>query len=284
MKVLITGSHGFVGTNLLRVFEGRYEMIRWDIRSNEPLPDVDAVIHLAGKAHDTKNLTQADVYFQVNTELTKKIYKQYLQSSARRFIFFSSIKAQDADTPYAKSKLAAEQYLEERMHSQSPAQHTYILRPCLIYGPGNKANLKLLYQLVRKGLPWPLAAFDNRRSFVAVDNMAYVVGELLHREVADGIYPVCDDESISTNELVSIICQCLHQPCRLWHVPQGMIRVMARVGDVLHLPLNSERLRKLTEDYVVDNTKTKQALNISRMPVGVKDGLVSAINHMIESK
>lgn len=284
MKVLITGSHGFVGTNLIRAFESRHEVIRWDIRSNDPLPEVDAVVHLAGKAHDTKHLTQPDVYFQVNTELTKKIYEQFLQSSARRFIFFSSVKAQDADTPYAQSKLAAEQYLQERMPSQQPAQHTYILRPCLIYGPGNKANLKLLYQLVSKGLPWPLAAFDNRRSLVSVDNVAYVVGELLSQEVPDGIYPVSDDEAISTNELVSIICQTLHQPCRLWHVLKTLVRILARVGDVLHLPLNSERLRKLTEDYVVDNTKIKQALHISRMPVGIREGYASAINHMKNSQ
>ena len=284
MKVLITGSHGFVGTNLIRAFEGRHEVIRWDIRSNAPLPEVDAVVHLAGKAHDTKHLTQPDVYFQVNTELTKKIYEQFLQSSARRFIFFSSVKAQDADTPYAQSKLAAEQYLQERMPGQQPAQHTYILRPCLIYGPGNKANLKLLYQLVSKGLPWPLAVFDNRRSLVSVDNVAYVVGELLSQEVADGIYPVSDDEAVSTNELVSIICQTLHQPCRLWHVPKTLVRILARVGDVLHLPLNSERLRKLTEDYVVDNTKIKQALHISRMPVGIREGYASAINHMKNSQ
>ena len=96
MKILITGSHGFVGTNLIKALSAEHEIIRWDVRVDQPLPEVDVVIHLAGLAHDTKHTTETEAYFKVNTVLTQQIYDRFLESSAKKFIFFSSIKAQDA--------------------------------------------------------------------------------------------------------------------------------------------------------------------------------------------
>ena len=67
-------------------------------------------------------------------------------------------------------------------------KQVYILRPCMIHGSGNKGNLNLLYNVVRKGIPWPLGAFENRRSFTSIDNLCYVVEGLLTKEVGSGIY------------------------------------------------------------------------------------------------
>lgn len=284
MKVLITGSHGFVGTNLIEAFAEKYEIIRWDVRSDEPLPDVDAVIHLAGKAHDTKHTTEADEYFAVNTELTKRVYDKFLVSSAKKFIFFSSIKAQDGDTPYAKSKKLAEEYILNKDFTDYTDKRFYILRPCMIHGPGNKGNLNLLYKVVRKGIPWPLAAFENKRSFASIGNVSFIVEQLLSSEVESGIYPICDDEAVSTNDLIEMICGCLGKNAHLWRIPRGLMKGLARVGDVMHLPLNSERLGKLTENYVVDNSKIKSALGIEKLPVRALDGLKSTINYMIKNQ
>ena len=109
----MTGSHGFVGTNLVESLSSEHEIIQWDVRSDGELPDCDAVIHLAGKAHDTRSFgrlrnRQIEEYFKVNTELTKRIFDRFLESGAKKFIFFSSIKAKDGDTPYARSKYLAE--------------------------------------------------------------------------------------------------------------------------------------------------------------------------------
>jgi nucleoside-diphosphate-sugar epimerase len=282
MKILMTGSHGFVGTNLLEALSAKHEIIRWDARVDQPLTEVDAVIHLAGLAHDTKHTTEADAYFKVNTLLTQQIYDRFLESSAKKFIFFSSIKAQDGDTPYALSKKKAEEYIVSK--GITTAKRAYILRPCMIHGKGVKGNLPLLYNVVKTGLPWPLAAFENKRSYASIGNVRYVVSKLLNKDVESGIYPICDDTPVSTNELIKIIFDCLGKKAKFWRIPRGMIVAFAKLGDVLHLPLNSERLGKLTENYVVNNDDIKRTLDIESMPIKAVDGLKSTINYMIDKQ
>lgn len=279
MRILITGSHGFIGTNLIEVLSRQHEIIRWNVREDKPLPEVDVVIHLAGLIHDTKHTYKKEAYYQVNTTLTQQIYDRFLVSNAKKFIFFSSIKAQDGDTPYALSKKKAEEYILK----MEDGKNVYVLRPCMIHGKGNKGNLNLLYKVVKLGLPWPLAAFENKRSFASIDNVCYIVLELLNKNVESGIYNICDDDPISTNELISIIYDCLGKKARLWRIPKGLITGIARLGNVLHLPLNMERLQKLTEDYIVDNTKIKQALGIVEMPIKTIDGLKTTINFMVKN-
>lgn len=278
MKVLMTGSHGFVGSNLIELLSSKYEIVRWNAREDKVLPDCDVVIHLSGLAHDTKHSTEDAEYYAVNTELTKKIYEKFLLSSAKKFIFFSSIKAQDGDTPYALSKKAAEDFI---LSMRQPNKLIYILRPCMIHGPGNKGNLNLLVNVVKKGLPWPLAAFENKRSFASIGNVSFIVDRLLTLDVESGIYNICDDEPVSTNELISIIYGCMKKKIQLWRIPKSVIRIGAIIGDFLHLPLNSERLEKLTRDYIVDNSKIKNVLGMEKMPVKAVDGLESTITYMI---
>ena len=202
----MTGSHGFVGSNLIEALGTTHNIIRWNAKEDKALPECDAVIHLAGLAHDTKHITKSEKYFEVNTELTKRMYDRFLESKAKMFIFFSSIKAQDADTAYARSKKQAEVYI---LNSDITDKLFYILRPCMIHGKGNKGNLNLLVKWVKKGLPWPLAAFENKRSFAAIGNVCYVVNQLLQHKIESGIYNICDDEPVSTNRLIGLICECL---------------------------------------------------------------------------
>lgn len=320
MNLLITGIHGFVGSNLVRAHAAKHSIYgldivaphkdgvvatySWNDLDSGSLPPVDAIIHLAGKAHDTKNEAAAQTYFDINTGLTKKIFDYFLTSQARIFIFFSSVKAA-ADTvgntilteevvpspkgPYGESKLAAEEYIRSHasitdgVYSLPGGKLVYILRPCMIHGPGNKGNLNLLYNVVRTGMPWPLAAFDNRRTFTSVDNLCYVIGRLIEGTAPGGVYNMGDDESLSTNELITVICSVLGKKPRLLHVEKGVMTGLARVGGILHLPLNPERLRKLTENYVVSNHKIKQALSIDTMPVHAADGLRLTIESFVNN-
>ena len=267
MIILITGVHGFVGTNLVKALSKEHTIygldiisplkdgvrftFSWDYLDKEDgIPEVDAIIHLAGKAHDTKNQTVSDVYFKVNTGLTQKIYDYFLASKrAKKFIFFSTAKAVVSD------------------------KQVYILRPCMIHGPGNKGNLNLLYGVVKKGIPWPLGAFENRRTFTSIENLCFVINGLLTKNVPSGIYNMGDDEALSTNELIEEICHSLGKKAHIWKLPKGLMYGVAKVGGALHLPLDSERLRKLTEDYVSSNAKIKKALGVERMPVGAREGL-----------
>ncbi len=310
MTVLITGVHGFVGSNLVTalkenhiiygvdivslVKEGVSYMYSWDDLDAGRVPAVDAIIHLAGKAHDTKNQAAAEVYFKVNTGLTQKIYDYFLRSSARKFIFFSTAKAA-ADKvegvltedvvpapvgPYGESKIKAEEYI---LAHPDPEKQVYILRPCMIHGPGNKGNLNLLYSVVSKGIPWPLGAFENRRTFTSIDNLSFVISGLLDKDVPSGIYNMGDDEALSTNELIQVICESLGKKAHIWKLPKGLMNGVARVGGWLHLPLDPERLRKLTENYISSNTKIKKALGVERMPVEAREGLKKTLDAFKEN-
>lgn len=305
MNILITGTHGFVGSNLVAYLKGKHTIYGLDIVSpekdgvektfswadleNGSIPQIDAVIHLAGKAHDTKNKAEADVYFKINTGLTQTIYDYFLASQAKKFIFFSTAKAA-ADKvdgiltedvvptpvgPYGESKIKAEEYI---LSKDLPAdKQFYILRPCMIHGPGNKGNLNLLYSVVRKGIPWPLGAFDNLRTFTSVENICFAVQGLMSREVPSGIYNMGDDEPISTNELIAIICESMGKKPHIWKINKGFMTGMAKFCGFLHLPLNPERLRKLTENYVASNAKIKSALGIDSFPIDPRTGLKSTL-------
>ena len=309
MRLLITGIHGFVGANLVKALskdheiygvdivspkkEGVIKTFSWDDLGNGSVPEVDAIIHLAGKAHDTKNKSRAEMYFQVNTELTKKVYDYYLKSSAMKFLFFSSVKAAadrvegdfvDEDVvpspkgPYGESKIAAETAIMNNEELRiNKGKSVYILRPCMIHGPGNKGNFNLLYRVVSKGFPWPLGAFENKRTFTSIDNLCFIVNGLLTKDGESGIYNINDDETVSTNELIEIICSVLGKRAHIWHIPRGLMEGIAKIGGVLHLPLNPERLQKLTENYVSSNAKIKHALGVDKLPMRAKDGLIKTI-------
>jgi nucleoside-diphosphate-sugar epimerase len=307
MNILITGINGFVGKNLIpalsghiiygissspsRKEEGHIDYYSWDELIDLP-SSVDVVIHLAGKAHDTKDKTEAQVYYDINTELTKKIFNWFLQSAAEKFIFFSSVKAA-ADTvddiltedaipcpqgPYGESKKAAEEYVLANMPINKSAKYVYILRPCMIHGPGNKGNLNLLYNIVRKGIPWPLGAFANRRSFISLENLNFIISELLEQKIASGIYNIADDNTLSTNELICLMCEKMALKCRILNINKSIIKGVAMIGSVLHLPLNQERLKKLTENYIVSNAKIKNALGINRLPLSAIEGLIKTLD------
>lgn len=299
MKVVITGCNGFIGTLLYERLHSEFELFGVDLPGPgkfparqvygwdelDRLPEADAYIHLAGKAHDTRNTAKEAVYFEINLGLTQKIYHHFSTTHARKFIFFSTVKAvadvvecselteeQPAAprTPYGRSKLAAEQFLLE---NDAPGRQLFILRPCMIHGPGNKGNLNLLYRMVSRGIPWPLGSFTNQRSFVSSDNLVFAIRGLLEKPVPPGIYQVADDQPLSTNELITLMADSLGRKPRIWHLSPPLIRRAARWGDWLKLPLNSERLHKLTENYVVSNRKLKNALGVSQMPVGASEGM-----------
>jgi len=172
--------------------------------------------------------------------------------------------------------LEAEQYLLAQTLPEG--KRLFIIRPCMIHGPGNKGNLNLLYKVVEKGIPWPLAAFHNQRSFLSIDNLSCLVEQMLVQvEVQSGVYNFADDDALSTNELVALISETLSKKPKLWSISAGLIKGVVKIGDVLPLPLNSERLKKLTESYVVSNAKIKQALGIDKLPLTAKEGLEKTI-------
>jgi nucleoside-diphosphate-sugar epimerase len=285
MSIFITGASGFVGLNLLRYLENKYSTVNFKrdfpVDINESI-----VIHLAGKAHDLKKVSTPDDYYKVNNVLTKEIFDAFLTSTAKVFITLSSVKAvvdevegelnedviPNPITHYGKSKLLAEQYILSKPIPEG--KRVYILRPCMIHGPGNKGNLNLLYSVASKGLPWPLGAFNNSRSYLSIENLCFIIKELIDREdILSGIYNVADDMPLSTNEIIELISQSKGRNASILNLNKAFLKVLARFGDYLKLPLNSERLLKLTESYVVSNAKIKTALG-KPLPVSSREGLI----------
>jgi nucleoside-diphosphate-sugar epimerase len=299
-NLILTGATGFVGLNLRSYLDSkdfntihvsRQSGLRFDSLTTKLLKDknVYSIVHLAGKAHDLKNVEDPLSYYIANYELTKMLFDLFIKSEASKFIFISSVKASadfvdksltETDVPnpqtdYGKSKLLAEEYIQSQ--PLPTGKLFYILRPCMIHGPGNKGNLNLLYKLVSKGIPYPLAAFHNKRSFLSVENLCFVIKEMLDRnDIPSGIYNLADDKVLSTNELIKHIASASSRKPKLWQISPVLIKSLAKLGDIFKLPLTTERLNKLTQSYIVDNSKIRHALG-KEFPVHAKEGILKTI-------
>lgn len=296
MNLLISGGSGFVGMNLLSyIKEYPYEV---NVIERNVLNDIvqlnklfslvnpGIVIHLAGKAHDFTKSNDFSEYYTVNYALTVALFDSFLNSDATTFIFISSVKAvaDSANKPlneneqpspvshYGISKKMAEDYI---LSKKLPAsKRVFILRPCMIHGPGNKGNLNLLYNVVQRGVPWPLGGFENHRSYCSIENLCFVIKELIERkDIPSGIYNLADDLPLSTNEVIRLIAKSNDRIPRIIKINKIFINLLARIGDVLKLPLNTERLHKLTDNYIVSNEKISNALG-KPLPVTSSQGLL----------
>lgn len=288
-SVFITGSSGFIGKYLIKYFSSNILFINYDKTIPVNIQE-EFVLHLAGKAHDFKKTSNPDEYYRVNTDLTKKVFESFLVSDAKVFITLSSVKAVADEvegilredyiplpiTHYGRSKLLAEQYILSQPIPEG--KRVYILRPCMIHGPGNKGNLNLLFKIVSKGFPWPLGAFENKRSFCSIDNLCFIIKELFNNElIPSGVYNVADDEALSTNDLIKLIAVSQGKKYHIWNVSKFIIKLLSKLGDLLKLQLNSERLNKLTESYIVSNKKIKTAIN-KPLPLSTQEGLMKTLN------
>ena len=288
-SIFITGSSGFVGLNIIEYLRSFFIFIKYEREAPIEI-NQDIVIHLAGKAHDIKKTSNSDEYYRVNSELTKTVFDVFLASSSKVFITLSSVKAvaDEVDgvlteeylpnpiTHYGKSKLLAEQYILSKEIPEG--KRVYILRPCMIHGPGNKGNLNLLYKMVKKGFPWPLGAFVNKRSFCSIDNLCFIISELIeNHQIPSGIYNISDDEPVSTNDLIRLIAESQTKKPFILNIPKLIVNFFSKLGNIFRLPLNTESLNKLTETYIVSNNKIVQAINKS-LPVSSKEGLIKTLN------
>lgn len=293
-KIFITGSSGFVGRYLLKNFEGKY---KFDLYNRGDLININSkhVIHLAGLAHDLKSTIDPKSYYHINFDFTKSVFDSFLISDSKVFITLSSVKAvadvvhgelKEDDIPnpithYGKSKLLAEQYICSKPIPDG--KRVYILRPCMIHGPGNKGNLNLLYNLVSFGFPWPLGNFFNLRSYLSIDNLCFIINELIERgDIPSGIYNVADDIPISTIEMISLIGESKGKKVKIFNINKKFISIFALIGDYFKLPFNSERLQKLTESYVVSNSKINSLLG-KPLPVSSKEGLMRTFQSFAEN-
>ena len=276
--MLVTGASGFIGRAVCGEFLKRSVRVRAAVRDEAseavagaerhcvgdlarpvrwPLASVDAVVHLAGIAHELRGMSGEGQYRAVNRDATEQLARQAAAAGVRRLVFASSIKVNgerttlehafgegDAPRPagrYARSKWAAEQALAEV--AASTGLEVVVVRLPLVYGHGVRANFHRLVRLVKSGLPLPLASVRNRRSLLYVGNLADVLQLSLSVPAASGrTLLVSDGEDLSTPELVRRIANALGRTARLFAFPTGLLPA------------------KLTESLAVDSRPARDLL------------------------
>jgi nucleoside-diphosphate-sugar epimerase len=302
MITKIIGASGFIGQNLANYLVQNHQVEKISLRDENwrnKLANTDVFVNLIGKAHDhNKTATEKDFY-HVNVDLTKDIFNAFIESDAALFIHVSSLAAleefestkplneEDICNPnswYGKSKREAEIWL---MNQKLPGnKKMIILRPPMVHGKGDKGNLVLLYKLISKGIPYPLASFENNRSFISIDNFCFFIDEIIKNKnkLDSGIYHISDDEIVSTKEIINIIQKVENKKTLNVGLPKFLVKGLAKMGDILPIPLNSIRLKKMTSDLMVSNQKIKSALGIEKLPLSAEEGLIKTIKSFTKEK
>ncbi len=302
MKVLLLGARGFIGKNLSIYLSKDYLIKQISLRDTDWEKQAlfgDVIINLVGKAHDhEKKATEADFY-HANLELAMKSFQVFKDSSAKLFIHISSLAAleeYESNEPltedaichpsswYGKSKHAAEEWL---LAQEIPKdKRLIILRPPMVHGPGDKGNLKLLFNFVEKGIPYPLIKFNNARSFIGIENFCFFIDQIIKKfdSVPTGIFHISDDEPLSTSDLIKVIKEVTNKKGFNLGVPKSLVIFMAKIGDFIPFPLNSKRLKKMTGTLLVANNKIKEQLEIERLPITAKEGMIKTIESFGKNK
>jgi UDP-glucose 4-epimerase len=277
--VLVTGATGFIGRAACTDLEARGWRVVRGTRQNGsleqgwPLQGMDAVVHLAGIAHELHGQNAESVYDALNHRATERLARAAAQAGVKRFVFMSSIKVngdrtaidrpftpRDEPNPadrYGRSKWRAEQALA-RVSSETGLE-CVVIRPPLVYGPGVKANFLRLIRLVGSGLPLPLASIENRRSLLYIGNLIDLVAACLaHPAAVRGPLLPSDEEALSTPALAREIAGAMHRRIILVPFPTRL------------LP------SKLVESLVVDSTSSRTLIGW-RAPFTVQAGLANTV-------
>ena len=300
-KILVTGANGFLGQALCPELRARDFTVRGAMRSaarhdeisvgdigpntawGTALSGVAVIVHTAARVHVMNDDVNDPLYQyrQVNGEGTLNLARQAVTAGVKRFVFISSIKVNGEstlpnrsftadDTPhpedtYAISKWEAETGLMQL--AGETGMDVVIIRPPLVYGPGVKANFRRLMRWVNRGIPLPLAAIDNRRSLVALDNLVdLIITCIEHPAAANQTFLVSDGQDLSTSELLRGIGNGLGKPARLFSIPSGLLLIVASLlGE-------KTRVQRLTSNLQVDISRARELLGWEP-PVSVDAGL-----------
>jgi RmlD substrate binding domain. len=291
-NILIIGASGFVGQNLLQYLKFSKGCSLRDKDWRSKIDEFEILVNLVGKAHDHKGQASEQDYFFVNVELVKEIFYAFIQSTATVLLHVSSIAAleeysaegmlTESDTChpeswYGRSKREAEEWLLAQELPSS--KKLIIIRPPMIHGPGDKGNLGLLYGLISRGIPYPLASFDNYRSFISIENFCFFIRQMIEKKdkLSSGIFHVADNESVSTHQIIEIIKQVTGRRVANLALPKSLVIGIAKIGDFIPIILNSKRLKKMTSNLLVSNEKSKSFLNVTKLPLTAEEGLRKTI-------
>ena len=314
MSILITGANGFVGKLLIRdLLKSQYEVVGavrsqahnytdvkiFEIGDIGPVTDwsvaldtVNVVVHLAARVHIMNDSATDPLseFRKVNVDGTLNLARQAVKAGVKRFVFVSSIKVNGELTPESKpftasdkpcpqdaygiSKCEAEQELLKL--ADETGMEVVIIRPPLVYGEGVKANFASMMQAVKRGIPLPLGAIHNKRSFVYIGNLVSLIVRCIdHEAAANQVFLVSDGEDLSTTELLRACAKALGVKARLLSIPQRLLEVIATILG------KRDVAQRLCGNLQVDITKAHTMLGWVP-PVSVVDGLRATAQSLSE--
>ncbi len=274
-KLLITGSNGYLGNSFLNQYKNKYSFEKFSFLSQKlediNFDSIDIILHCAALVHQ-KVEHSYEKYHDINVDYPVKLARLAKQNGVKQFIFISTIAVYGEDiqkldenttsnpiTPYGKSKLEAEEQLLELSDNSFIVS---IIRPPMIYGKNAPGNIDSLIKLVKKLPILPLGKIDNKRSFISIQNLCYIIDEIITQK-QNGIFLASDDEPLSTSKLIELIAKNLDKKIYLIKIPffESLLKL---VKPSFH--------KRLYGSLEVDNTLTKEKLNLSN-PYSVEDGI-----------
>ena len=283
-NLLFTGGTGFLGKNVMPILKEKYEvetcgitsddMIKANLAKEVPVLDkhYDVVLHACGKAHVVpKTEAEKQAFFDVNYQGTVNLCSALEKVGVPKALVFISTVAVygceygdliteehplNGDTPYAKSKIMAEEYLTEWCKKHDVILG--VLRPSLLAGKNAPGNLGAMVNGVRKGFYMNIAGGKVVKSILMAEDIARIMPALIEKS---GVYNICDTRQPSFGELSISVAKQLgkHNPIS---IPYWMAWCMAKVGDLLgsKAPINSYKLEKMTKSLTFSNEKARKEL------------------------
>ncbi len=280
--IAVTGVTGFVGKRLMEIDKDRYRLRPLSLRAVNPatinLNDVDALVHLAGKAHQMEPIDDK-VYFDINFELTKALATHAKEQGVPHFIYISSTKVYGDDIQsilneqspclpsdaYGASKLKAEEYLQSIASSSFTVT---VLRPPLVYGPEVKGNMMSLLKLAAKKIPLPFGNIRNARSMVYVDNLVALINIIIDQQ-AGGVFVAGDREPVATDALIGMMRKAMGNHSPLMSIPFFIRGLLKKLKPALYI--------RLFGSFVVDNSATNSHLQFIP-PYTTEEGIAVMVN------